>query len=405
MEKQSSLDYLKWIPAILIMVTIFLLSHAPGSTSSQMSEVVTDVIMRVIDKVFGKSEFVGLLMSYIIVAAELLVRKFAHITEYAALAFACCYAYDNEKRKRVGLVVILFCFCYAMTDEFHQLFIVGRSGQFSDVLIDMCGVLIGASIYMTRDAAKWLCEQIIKLGISSYVLILLVGYPLYQGEKYDFLKMLSIPIFCILVGLWIVYVVSRRWSENKVSIRNITVTDCLVCGYGIWVSSVFTFSYFEMYFIEYHFPYKELMIQLLFVLIYIFVSRFIVTNSKFVLFLILAVVVTHFLLMQEAFSQHSEEWYRVYLEGVFSNTFLYEHIMHYGMIGCILYLCVFLSQGISCIRRYKDIICIGVIACVIVYLVQYFKYGQHIVTTPFIFIMMGIGERRIRISKETKGIG
>ena len=38
----------------------------------------------------------------------------------------------------------VFCFIYACTDEFHQLFIAGRSGEFMDVMIDTMGVLNGA---------------------------------------------------------------------------------------------------------------------------------------------------------------------------------------------------------------------------------------------------------------------
>ena len=37
---------------------------------------------------------------------------------------------------------LLFCFLYACSDEFHQLFIPGRSGQFIDILIDTSGALI-----------------------------------------------------------------------------------------------------------------------------------------------------------------------------------------------------------------------------------------------------------------------
>ena len=35
---------------------------------------------------------------------------------------------------------------YAATDEFHQLFVPGRSGQISDVLLDSAGALAGVWI-------------------------------------------------------------------------------------------------------------------------------------------------------------------------------------------------------------------------------------------------------------------
>lgn len=39
------------------------------------------------------------------------------------------------------------CILYSCTDEFHQLFINGRSGSFRDVLIDTIGILIGTYLY------------------------------------------------------------------------------------------------------------------------------------------------------------------------------------------------------------------------------------------------------------------
>ena len=41
-------------------------------------------------------------------------------------------------------LTILICFVYSCTDEFHQLFINGRTGQFSDCIIDTLGATIGS---------------------------------------------------------------------------------------------------------------------------------------------------------------------------------------------------------------------------------------------------------------------
>ncbi|MFR1872919.1 MAG: VanZ family protein [Coprococcus sp.] len=38
---------------------------------------------------------------------------------------------------------------YAVTDEIHQLFVPGRSGQITDVILDSCGGLIGAVLSAT----------------------------------------------------------------------------------------------------------------------------------------------------------------------------------------------------------------------------------------------------------------
>ena len=45
------------------------------------------------------------------------------------------------------LFSILISFIYACTDEFHQLYVVGRTGQLIDIGIDMIGVLFGVLVF------------------------------------------------------------------------------------------------------------------------------------------------------------------------------------------------------------------------------------------------------------------
>ena len=44
-------------------------------------------------------------------------------------------------------IVLLSAFCYSLTDEFHQLFVNGRTGQFSDCLIDTSGAILGILLF------------------------------------------------------------------------------------------------------------------------------------------------------------------------------------------------------------------------------------------------------------------
>lgn len=67
------------------------------------------------------------------------VRKTAHATEYAILGILAFQVFQ-KKRYRKSLLTAA---CYAATDEFHQLFVPGRSGQVTDVMIDTCGAAIG----------------------------------------------------------------------------------------------------------------------------------------------------------------------------------------------------------------------------------------------------------------------
>ena len=71
------------------------------------------------------------------------IRKIAHMTLYAILAFCAAYSQIKPSFKKV----LLFCACYACTDEFHQLFISGRSGEIRDVCIDCLGACIGFLLF------------------------------------------------------------------------------------------------------------------------------------------------------------------------------------------------------------------------------------------------------------------
>lgn len=77
------------------------------------------------------------------------VRKCAHFSEYTLLGFLlrlCLESWIGHRiRKRYGLMLPAFAIgaVYAGTDEWHQIQIDGRSGRWTDVLLDSCGVLFG----------------------------------------------------------------------------------------------------------------------------------------------------------------------------------------------------------------------------------------------------------------------
>ena len=75
-------------------------------------------------------------------------RKLAHFSLYA-IGGILVFTYVNEynvSTKKKFLYSILFCFAYATTDELHQAFIPGRSGEIRDVLIDTSGATLGTLI-------------------------------------------------------------------------------------------------------------------------------------------------------------------------------------------------------------------------------------------------------------------
>ena len=81
---------------------------------------------------------------------DFLLRKLAHIFEYFVLtwflysAFSSHYLEVNKKHpphRQALLFVLLLAVFYAVSDELHQTFVFGRSGNLRDVAIDLVGIL------------------------------------------------------------------------------------------------------------------------------------------------------------------------------------------------------------------------------------------------------------------------
>ena len=86
-----------------------------------------------------------------------IIRKTAHFLEYLILGFSLCLTVEDYRPPgrredkpgaRTGKMFLPWAIgaFYAVTDEFHQLFVPGRSCQASDVVIDACGVAVGVAI-------------------------------------------------------------------------------------------------------------------------------------------------------------------------------------------------------------------------------------------------------------------
>jgi VanZ family protein len=77
---------------------------------------------------------------------DLVVRKFAHLFVYGVLAILVLRLLqpDDDAVPTAPVLVTawLLTVAYAISDEWHQTFIDGRSGQASDVAIDAAGAAI-----------------------------------------------------------------------------------------------------------------------------------------------------------------------------------------------------------------------------------------------------------------------
>jgi VanZ family protein len=89
-----------------------------------------------------------------------LMRKSAHITEYAIFSMLLYYSLGGRRgrdwRWRRALWAVLVAGVYSLTDEFHQLFVPGRGAAISDCGIDTLGALLGILIIfiVSRFAEK-----------------------------------------------------------------------------------------------------------------------------------------------------------------------------------------------------------------------------------------------------------
>ena len=77
------------------------------------------------------------------------IRKCAHATVYLILAVLVLIALDTNKEnaKKNIIIALVVCFLYACTDEIHQIFIDGRTGQFTDCIIDTLGAGLGCCFF------------------------------------------------------------------------------------------------------------------------------------------------------------------------------------------------------------------------------------------------------------------
>ncbi|MCI8681713.1 MAG: VanZ family protein [Lachnospiraceae bacterium] len=134
--------------ALAWMGIIFAFSAQSAVESSQTSQSVSYQIAEWQNRLFGLEKTEEELLEQA-EGMQLVIRKGAHMSEYALLAILLglhlgCYSFSDKK-------VLLWAFaaavCYAATDEFHQLFVPGRAGRITDVCIDGAGCLAGVIFY------------------------------------------------------------------------------------------------------------------------------------------------------------------------------------------------------------------------------------------------------------------
>ena len=156
-EYPTAVKLLSWLPALFVAAAIFWFSAKPAAESTEMSDTVSRLILLIGTKL---GFFHGNPAQYadLIELMSFPVRKAAHMTEY--LIFYCTVWFglrftcrtSNVKRRLPAALAIVFL--YACTDEFHQLFVPGRAGRFTDVLIDCFGVTVVTLVCLMRQRSR-----------------------------------------------------------------------------------------------------------------------------------------------------------------------------------------------------------------------------------------------------------
>ena len=77
-----------------------------------------------------------------------LLRKAGHFSEYFILGILAMLTVLQTKLRYGKLSVLVFCVLVAAVDETIQLFVSGRSGQVTDVMLDSVGALCGIAVLM-----------------------------------------------------------------------------------------------------------------------------------------------------------------------------------------------------------------------------------------------------------------
>ena len=146
--------------AVLWMAVIFFYSAKPADASTEDSLAVGLLIGDLFVPDFAeKPEKEQLAFAAMV---DHPVRKTAHALEYALLGVLMTGILYSEKIKK-GLkanrlffvIPWVLCILYAASDEFHQTFVPGRSGQFSDIGLDSAGALIGVLVCVRVLSLKW----------------------------------------------------------------------------------------------------------------------------------------------------------------------------------------------------------------------------------------------------------
>jgi len=142
-----------WLPVLLWLALIWSFSSEMGSsrrTSRFIGPILRWLHPQISDAAIGK--------------VQLVIRKGAHVTEYAVLALLIWRALRRTANRdsrpwnwSVAAAAFAIALACALSDEWRQSFVRDRQGQISDVAIDGTGACLGllGAWAFGRQRGKW----------------------------------------------------------------------------------------------------------------------------------------------------------------------------------------------------------------------------------------------------------
>ena len=136
-----------WLLLVVVLTAvIFVNSSLPATESGKLSGFVAQFVAQL-------SQLLDIELKGDV---EHNIRKLAHSLEFACLGLLWCKTFASfrvSNRTSTGYILLL-CLLTAVTDEYIQLFSLGREGKVMDVLLDFSGA---ACAWLWYRIVQW-CE-------------------------------------------------------------------------------------------------------------------------------------------------------------------------------------------------------------------------------------------------------
>lgn len=135
----------RWIfrhgPMIALMTAIFIVSSDLGS-ADHTRPVLASIVKRFLPWLAQR------MSPQMIDVTDFVIRKIAHVTEYAILSLLVSrsLAITKPTGPHPRILATMIASIYALSDEFHQSFVPSRGATYTDVMWDTLGASIGSGI-------------------------------------------------------------------------------------------------------------------------------------------------------------------------------------------------------------------------------------------------------------------